>query len=73
MVVDGVPCLTLPKLVEIKLASGMTNAARLQDLADVQQLIQVLQLPEDFADQLHPFVRAKFKELWTTIRDNPAQ
>ena len=72
-VVDGVPCLTLPKLMEIKLASGMTNPGRLRDLADVQQLIQVLRLPEDFADRLHPFVRAKFKELWSAVRDNPEQ
>src|SRR5205809_1149973 len=70
-VVDGVPCLTLPKLVEIKLASGITNAARLQDLADVQRLIQVLQLPEGFAERLNPFVRAKFQALWSAVRDNP--
>jgi len=72
-VVDGIPCSTLPKLVEIKLASGMTNPGRLRDLADVQQLIQVLQLPEGFAEQLHPFVRAKFQELWSALRDNPQE
>jgi hypothetical protein len=68
---DGVPCLSLDKLVELKLASGMTNAGRLKDLADVQQLIKVLDLPEDFALRLDPFVRDKYKELWSGIHDNP--
>jgi hypothetical protein len=30
----------LPTLIELKLASGMTNAGRLKDLADVQELIK---------------------------------
>jgi hypothetical protein len=68
---DGMPCLTLAKLVELKLASGMTNAGRLKDLADVQQLIKVLALPEDFTEQLDPFVRDKYLELWAAVRDNP--
>jgi hypothetical protein len=54
----------LPKLVELKLASGMTNPGRLKDLADVMELIKVLNLPAHFADQLDPFVRDKFKELY---------
>jgi hypothetical protein len=68
---DGLRCLSLPRLIELKLASGMTNPLRLRDIADVQELIQVLRLPEDFADQLHPYVRAKFSELWTLIKNNP--
>ena len=62
---DGIDYITLPKLVELKLASGMTNAGRLKDLADVQELIKVLKLSSDFADQLDPYVRDKFAELWT--------
>ncbi len=34
--IEGVKILNLPKLVELKLASGMSGAARLKDLADVQ-------------------------------------
>ena len=68
---DGMPCLSLANLVELKLASGMTNAGRLKDLADVQQLIKVLSLPEDFTQQLDPFVRDKYLELWVAVRDNP--
>src|SRR3954471_4346751 len=29
--IDGIPCLRLPNLVELKLASGMTNPGRLKD------------------------------------------
>jgi hypothetical protein len=68
---DGIRCLSLPRLVELKLASGMTNPLRLKDIVDVQELIQVLRLPEEFADQLNPYVHDKFKELWTLIKDNP--
>jgi hypothetical protein len=62
--IDGIPCLALPQLVELKLASGMTNPGRLKDLADVQEMIAVLGLGEDFAERLNPFVREKYRELW---------
>lgn len=61
---DGVRYLALPVLVELKLASGMSHPGRLKDLADVQELVRVLGLPAEFADQLNPFVRDKFAELW---------
>lgn len=60
--------LILAKLVELKLASGMTNPLRGQDLVDVQRLIE--QLPISFAGQLHPYVQEKFKEIWTMIHSN---
>jgi len=65
---DGVNYITLSKLVELKLASGMTNAGRLKDLSDVLELIKVLNLPLDFANQLDPYVQGKFKELWSEGR-----
>jgi hypothetical protein len=61
---EGVRYLTLAKLIELKLASGMSLASRLQDLADVARLIAIHSLGEHFAEQLHPHVRAKFAELW---------
>jgi hypothetical protein len=61
---DGISYIHLPKLVELKLASGMTSPGRLKDLADVLELIKVLDLPIDFAEQLDPFVQDKFKALW---------
>ncbi|AGP33581.1 hypothetical protein SCE1572_03140 [Sorangium cellulosum So0157-2] len=65
---EGVKYLNLPTLVELKLASGMTNPDRMKDLADVLELIKILALPSDFALQLAPYVREKFVELWTANR-----
>ena len=65
---DGVRYVTLPTLVELKLASGMTNAGRLKDLSDVLELIKLLDLPSGFVDQLNPFVKDKFSELWKLAR-----
>lgn len=61
---DGVRYLKLPKLIELKLASGMTDRGRLKDLSDVLELIKLLGLPKEFRDGLNPFVRRKFTELW---------
>lgn len=69
--VDGIRYLALPQLVELKLASGMTNPRRLQDIADVQRVIEVLNLALDFAEQLNPYVRDKYRELWNVVHDNP--
>jgi hypothetical protein len=65
---DGISFINLPMLVELKLASGMTNPGRLKDLADVMELIKVLDLPIEFGNQLDPFVRTKFNELWTDAK-----
>ncbi len=67
----GLRVLTLPRLVELKLASGMTAAHRLQDLADVLRLIQVRKLPRDLASELDAYVRAKYDELWLTAQHEP--
>lgn len=61
--IDNVQYAALPTLIELKLASGMTNPGRLRDLADVQELIRALQLPDDFTQQLDPYVRSKYVEL----------
>ena len=42
----------------------MTAPGRLKDLADVQELIRLVHLPADFAEELQPFVREKYAELW---------
>jgi hypothetical protein len=56
--------LPLPRLIELKLASGMTAPHRLKDLADVIELIRILKLPASLAEELHPYVRDKYNELW---------
>jgi hypothetical protein len=65
---DGIKVLSLPALVELKLASGLSGADRAKDLADVQELIKTLRLPRDFAEQIHESVRAKYHELWSGTR-----
>jgi hypothetical protein len=71
--IDGMHYLRLEKLIELKLASGMTNPNRLKDLADVQELIKAIRPPRTLAEQLSPFVRDKFLELWEGIRSEPPE
>ena len=72
VVIDGIRYLSLPKLVELKLASGMTGGThRMKDFTDVIQLIESRGLPAEFADQLSPYVRDKYFELWQGIQDSP--
>lgn len=68
---DGVNYVDLPTLIEVKLASGMTSAERIRDLADVQGLIKTLDLPADFDESLNPFVRDKYKELFRAVTQAP--
>ena len=60
----SVALLPLPKLIELKLASGMSAAHRLRDLADVLELVRVLGLPRELGASLHASVRSKYGELW---------
>ena len=71
--IDGIRCLQLPRIVELKLASGMTNPGRLKDLGDVQELIKILRLPKALGDQLNPFVQEKYRELWEGARGNQSE
>lgn len=66
--IDGIRFVTLEKLIELKLASGMSAPDRLKDLADVQELIKIRKLGADFADRLDPYVRAKYLELEEAVR-----
>lgn len=71
--IDGIRYVGLPTLLELKLASGLTAPHRLKDLADAQELIRVLKLPRTFMDQLNPYVREKFDELWTAVEQSPPE
>jgi hypothetical protein len=68
-----VALLPLPKLIELKLASGMSAPHRLKDLADVLELIRHLSLPRTTADSLDDSVRAKFDELWEAAQTQDAE
>jgi hypothetical protein len=65
---DGVMVLPIRYLVELKLASGLTNPDRLKDLADVQELIRHAALPLELVDELAPMVREKYAEIWNSTK-----
>ncbi|HLJ56350.1 MAG TPA: hypothetical protein VKT77_15015, partial [Chthonomonadaceae bacterium] len=62
-VIDGIRTVSLTKLIELKLASGMTAPGRLKDLADFQELIRVRDLDAGTAAHLDPLVRDRYLEL----------
>jgi hypothetical protein len=68
-----VALLTLPRLIELKLASGISAPHRLRDLADVLEIIRIQGLPESFADTLDPSVRSKSLEVCKAARTRDAE
>ena len=67
---DGIRFITLEKLIELKLASGMAAPDRLKDLADVQELIKIRGFGIDFADRLDAHIREKFVELAQAVENS---
>jgi Nucleotidyl transferase AbiEii toxin, Type IV TA system len=67
--IKGVKCVQLPRLVELKLASGMTQPARMKDLGDVVELIKSVNLPSKLSEEMNPYVRAKYLELWSLVHE----
>lgn len=65
--IGGIKYVNLPTLIEMKLASGMTNTERIKDLGDVQEIIKTLTLPAEFAEKLNRYVREKYLELWHSV------
>jgi hypothetical protein len=65
--IDGIQCVQLEGLIELKLASGTTPGRR-KDLGDVQELIKFAGLPAELSDKLDPSVRDLYVELWNELR-----
>jgi hypothetical protein len=65
--IGEIQVIQLENLVELKLASGLSGSDRLKDLADVQELIRNLNLPQDFAQQLDPSVQQGYLQLWDGV------
>jgi hypothetical protein len=63
--INGLKVLQLERLIELKLASGMSAPHRARDLVDVQELIHAVGVPRDVAERLDPSVREKYLELWS--------
>ncbi len=68
---EGIWIITLEKLIELKLASGLSAPHRLKDLADVQELIMRLKLPQNLANQLSSSVRDEYLRLWRIAQSAP--
>jgi hypothetical protein len=69
LVHEGVSFIGLARLVELKLASGMTGGVdRARDLVDVQRLIDILHLPREFSADLHEYVRPEYEKIWDALR-----
>jgi hypothetical protein len=66
--VGGVAVLPVERLVELKLASGLSNPDRMKDLADVQELIRHAHLPAELAEVLDPSVRSEYARIWAVTR-----
>lgn len=68
---DGVRFLNAASIIELKIASGLTGKGRAKDFGDAQELIMLLDLPQDFAEQLSPYVRERYDELWQNAQPDP--
>jgi hypothetical protein len=68
---DNVRVITLEKLIELKLASGLSATHRMRDLADVQDLIIGLKLPLNFMDKLDKSVRPEYQRIWEAANKDP--
>lgn len=69
--IDGIKTIPLDKLIELKLASGLSAPHRLKDLADVQELIKAKHLGAEVADKLDASVRDKYLELHQAVSQAP--
>lgn len=69
---DDLWVIGLEKLIELKLASGLTAPHRLKDLADVQELILHLHLPLELSERLDGSVRAEYEKLWNAAETGRA-
>jgi hypothetical protein len=64
---DGVRIVSLPALLQLKLASGKEPSRR-KDLGDAQELIRLFVLPQSFRDKVDPSLRDLYDQLWTEIQ-----
>ena len=70
---DGIWLITLEKLIELKLASGLSAPHRLKDISDIQELIIRLKLTKDFARKLDNSVQTEFLRLWKNSQSAPPE
>jgi hypothetical protein len=68
---DEVLVIKLEKLIELKLASGLSAPHRMRDLADVQDLILALNLPLALKDKLDESVHSEYQRIWEAANKDP--
>ncbi len=56
--------LSIEKLIEYKLTSGIYGESRLSDFGDVQKLIKFNNLQKDLAKDFKKEIKNKYKEIW---------
>jgi len=66
--VKGVPFMTLKKLIEYKLSSGIYGK-RLKDFADIIGLIKENNLKQDYANNFRKDLKKKYIELWNNANE----
>jgi len=62
--IAGMNVISLEKLIELKLASGLSAPHRISDIGDVARLIQTLSPPRELGEKLDPSVRDEYYRLW---------
>lgn len=66
----GYAVVSLPTLLELKLASGLTaEHRRHRDLGDVETIIAALEPPRELGEKLDPSVRDEFYRMWDAHAD----
>ena len=66
---EGHHVIVLPKLIELKLASGLSTVDRLKDLGDVVEVIKILKLSRELGEQLDPSVRDEYYRMWDGVQN----
>jgi hypothetical protein len=70
--INGVTTITLAKLLELKLASGLSAEHRTRnDIGDVETIIRMLTPPRTLGEELDPSVRDEFYRIWDSSRKDP--
>jgi hypothetical protein len=69
--IDSFPTVVLVRLLEMKLACGLSNPRRPQDIADALRLMEAHKLDKRFAGRLHPLLRKDYRRLVDVIRTYP--
>jgi hypothetical protein len=64
----GLALIPLAKLIELKLASGMTSIHRAKDIGDVVELIKHTGARRELGDELDPSVRDRYFEIWDALQ-----